>query len=789
MAPMIVVQYADISAAGFSPQEDSSRRAPRAFWRAAEDLLLSDVVQPPESIRSTVGQPVWSLRPVTVDGVAHWCFAVQGRGGPFGVAGTCRFGFLAADAVHPADAWAQGRDELTAGDPPARAPDAGAVAAAYRTVLTAVLQGRQVVEIPLDAVDAAALIPNVLAALPPGRTRRWSWSTCLLQRPELGSKRVAAGRLPETMAANAPNLARNLERLFAVSRDADDALRFANAAQEFGFDWLVRSTTSGRRLDAELQTVEVNAPQLLERIAARHKDLTLADVPGLLADAAQRPRLLTVLDLLRRWSKSNVSQALRHVQDNPGSEVRRHVFDALVEVQDGRPDRNVLGLPTASRPYAGWHGELADLLDHHFDADRLAIADFARGLSHPGGVYADLADRRAARKLWLDLGVGHDLAPDAILFEASADFVVRELAGQRRIPDVVLDEIGWLRDRVAEVTASLDRTPRSGLRLAPGVAVDLVAAVLAPRRSDRADSEDPDPYPQEPLHRLARLLTRTGGSPEWTRHFLDALLAAQNIDLQHLQPLAYGALLGYGDLPGATNPIPRDQLRDLFLRAGLREGPEWPLCLLTAPPAARPTSERPGPSARPGEPFPPESAPRLHYPQRPGYPVSPVDHSAQTVPSRQDRHAGSGPAVPWPNDPYPYPHTYPHPGLDPAGSEPPRGWGALSSGVRSRWEQVRSRRSAGRGGPPPAPPPGDAGGHRRVSTKLILMVVVTVAAVIASLALLFGVSQRADDDPDVPSVTPPVTEVPRSREPSSPEPLVPTGEPPFDTAPPWGFQS
>ncbi len=160
MAPMIIVSYADISATGFSRQEDRQLPAPRAFWQAAEALLLSDVVQPPESIRSTVGEPVWSLRLVTVAGQAYWCFAVQGRGGPFGVAGTCRFGFVRADDTHPVDAWALGSSELTSADPPLRAPDAGAVAAAYPAVIAAVLLGRHVVEIPLGPVEAAALIPR-----------------------------------------------------------------------------------------------------------------------------------------------------------------------------------------------------------------------------------------------------------------------------------------------------------------------------------------------------------------------------------------------------------------------------------------------------------------------------------------------------------------------------------------------------------------------------------------------------------------------------------------------------
>ncbi|SCL34528.1 hypothetical protein GA0074692_3854 [Micromonospora pallida] len=795
---MTVVQYADISAAGFSPQEDANRRAPRAFWRAAEDLLFSDVVQPPESIRSTVGVPVWSLRHVVVDGAAYWCFAVQGRGGPFGVAGTCRFGFLAADRVHPADAWAQGRKELAAGDPPSRAPDPKAVAAAYRGVLAAVLLGRPVVGIPLDPVDASALIPHVLAALPPSRTRRWSWSTCLLQRPELGGKRVAAGRLPEAMAADAHNLARNLEQMFgAPARDADDALRFGNTAQQFGFDWLVGCAATGRRLDAELQTAELNAPQFLEKIAELHKELTLADVPGLLADAVQQPRLLRVLDLLRRWSKSNLSQALRHVQDNPGSEVRQHLFAFLVESQEGTPEQNLLELPTAGSSHSGWHDELAELLDRHFQADRLAIADFALGLTLPEGIHADLADRRAARGLWLSLGVDHDLDPDTVLFEASADFVVAELAGRQRIPEVALDEIGWLPDPVADVAASLDSSPPAGLRLTAVLAADLVAAVLAPRDPDRVRWDAPDPSPGEALHHLARLLTRAGGSPKWAHDFLAALLAARNIDPQHLQPLAYGILLGYGDMPKAPRPVPRNQLRVLFLHVGLRAGPEWPLSLLAEPPVPRPAVGRAGPPARPSDaslPRHPDQAVPLHHAHHPDHPVSPVyrpdrpvsaghdpdqtvpsvRHPGQTVPSHHDQYAGAGAET---TVSY-HPHSQ-HPHAEPQQAEP----GAASWFEKLRW-RVRRLRFVGRGGPTSSHD--DAPGRRRVSAWLLLVVVVPVA--LALLAWLIG-SPGPDDDPNLPPGTPPATEVPGTQDPTFPERPSRTAEPPSDIRPPWGVQT
>ena len=197
---MIVVQYADVGI-GFSPHETGAATAPRRFWEAARELVSDGLGQPPVSIRTTGAHPIWGLRRLYVAGEAWWCFSVQGRGGRFGVAGTCRFGFLPG-GEHPYDVWQVGVSRAAAGDP-VTPPAAGA--GRRRQIVADVLAGMagRLSPLPIEAdpSDAAEIIGTLLFALPGLVARQYVWSTCLFQQHDQPDVGVVAAPWPAAFRA------------------------------------------------------------------------------------------------------------------------------------------------------------------------------------------------------------------------------------------------------------------------------------------------------------------------------------------------------------------------------------------------------------------------------------------------------------------------------------------------------------------------------------------------------------------------------------------------------------
>jgi hypothetical protein len=204
---MIVVRYADIGV-GFRPQETATP-VPRKFWDTARDLVHGELGQP--AVRSTGAHPVWGLRLLAIAHEDWWCFSAQGRGGRFGAAGTCRFGFLPA-TWPPARVWRTGVDTVAADDvvaPTTLSTQEGEDLAAG--VLAGIRAGRPSVRLATTPADAAALIPSLLATLPPVVSARYVWSTCLLSRHDFEEYGVVAAPWPTEFRAEAGRLADQID--------------------------------------------------------------------------------------------------------------------------------------------------------------------------------------------------------------------------------------------------------------------------------------------------------------------------------------------------------------------------------------------------------------------------------------------------------------------------------------------------------------------------------------------------------------------------------------------------
>jgi len=495
---MVMVQWADLTGGGFRRHEVGPP-APREFWAAAEQLLQADLSQPPEGIRSTVGHPVWTLRRVAVRGRWTWCFVVQGRRGPFGVAGSCRFAFAPEDM--PAfDAWHAGRavaaapEDTATGDATDDATTADTVAAGddgelLAAVLGGIVTGRQAVPVEAPPGAAADLIPRVLGVLPEAVARDWSWSTCALKRPD--ARRVVSGRWPDEFRRSDPGRASMIDQLFRHGTVPADEVKRRLGSEEAaaGFEWLVDFAIRGTRPPAELLTGD-DLVVLVTELGQDRRPPEVGQVGVRLRTARGRASLRGHAGLVRAWAHQQPYEACRELPSVDDDRLRPELLRGLVDAQ-GDTAENLLGLPDPPADLAALYGpkEL-----------RTVLARWAA----PGGVLAALDARAAARGWFLRLGLRPHTDPH--LFQPrpafAADTINRDRAATAdalREVELAANPLTFLEQVVPGLNPLPPRAAGALLRCAMpdvarpsgedvralrGLAHDLTAAVLAAGGSD-----------------------------------------------------------------------------------------------------------------------------------------------------------------------------------------------------------------------------------------------------------------------------------------------------------------
>ncbi|MBM2622040.1 hypothetical protein JIG36_41710 [Actinoplanes sp. LDG1-06] len=476
---MAVVQWADLTGTGFSPQRRDSD-APAEYWAAAEGLLRTDLSQPPDGIRDTGRHPIWTLRHVQVGRRRTWCFVVQGRlgDGGFGVAGTCRFAFATED-LEAADAWRRGI-EATGVRPAEPQMSEARFAAGVREVLRGLIAAQDRIPVGLGPADTARIIACVLGVLPEADARNWSWTTCALVPPGRTKRREVSGAWPEEFRQWEPRRAGTVAASFEEAiASTQDLRQLLDGPRIEGFEEFAGQAVRGK-VDADLRRGSRDLAELISRIRRSTRKLGIDDVADMVVSPmgaqellAEHPKLLT------QWAgrrPEDASQLISQVL-HPGA------FSLILRelLQAQRSDsRNLLGLPTAEQPGPDtWHDRLIDVLTADYPAAELE--------KHAGvwlrTVWADSADAAAGRPFLLALGLDKDTWPS--LYHAQQEKVLYDLNIQKAVTDVVRTELDFEPDPLV-LLASLCQNPT--LRWLPAVTVvDLIKAADRPNLARRDD--------------------------------------------------------------------------------------------------------------------------------------------------------------------------------------------------------------------------------------------------------------------------------------------------------------
>lgn len=528
MTQLVVVRWADLQGTGFSRQDP--RSAPQAFWAAGERLLRTDLSQPPEAVRTTLPHPVWTLRHLEVDGRGHWCFAVQGRRGPFGVAGGCRFGFV-PDDVLPAQAWELGRAQVAEQEPDPAAPAPELV----EGVLAGICLGRPRLPVGHDPAAAAAVIAAVLRVVPGPVARRWSWSTCLLFRPEPADRWVVAGLWPPEFERWDPVLAARTAQLFRTPAPTPAELLQEPDGEQLvrHLPGLVRYARAGIELDPELSHTAGDMREVLDHVARHELPLTVHDLPAALSWPNGPRKLHADLAVLRDWVDADWPAARAALATQHDQVIVAALFDALLDLQFATAE-NVLGLPTPAEPAdPAWAARLAELIRDVYPQTR-DRAHLIERYAAPGGPLEDVDDLRALHE-WLRDDLALPLRSHGRLYPARPGAVVALINAERALTRAAEGELRRCPDRLQVVLEGAAHLAA----LSPDNAADLVDA-LAPRKNGQGEAR------RDQVARLTTALVAAAGAEEdgaaagWLADLLLHLTHLNRDDL--LRPAMYGGL-------------------------------------------------------------------------------------------------------------------------------------------------------------------------------------------------------------------------------------------------------
>lgn len=474
---MIVVQWADLTGTGFSPQRLDTD-APESYWAAAEALLNEDLAQPPEGIFDTGGHPIWTLRRVSVGNRRTWCFAVQGRRGQerFGVAGTCRFAFARTD-LEAGRAWEQGISATGVRGVRPSQPDKE-LDQSVREVLHGLYIRQRTIPIALDPADAERVIRSVLGALPEGDARRWSWSTCALYPPTRRNHGVVSGSWPAEFRDLEPDQARAVARFFEVPATTTQEIRLGMDPRMAENLKEVAHQASAGQIDRELRRSSANLAELIAGIGRSSRAASIDDVAERLL-LPTGPEKLWEHDrkLLERWGTERPDEAARIVQQISHDGAVREIVRGLLGVRVSR--RNLLGLPTAASPGRTlWQETLIGTLrDSYKQRELLKRAREWRS----AGVWSDLDDAAAGRWFLRELGLTEHDYPE--LYRARPSVIVDELNNEHRVTEAVRAEL-----KVDQDPLLLLETQSAVLEPLPaGEAADLITIAYHRSSSTHAD--------------------------------------------------------------------------------------------------------------------------------------------------------------------------------------------------------------------------------------------------------------------------------------------------------------
>ncbi|MBN1174060.1 MAG: hypothetical protein JXA67_17945 [Micromonosporaceae bacterium] len=457
---MTVVEWADRGGGGLSLQRGTTA-VRREFRAVASGLMDRGVGQPSGAIGPTFPHPVWSLRHLRVDRLGgFWCFAVQGRHGPFGAAGTCRFGFL-PDQVPPGDVWRLGNERLAASEQePLPEADPAALEEAVAGVLAGLTFGLTTIRAGRDPALAAQVIGRVLAGLPAGIVQRWVWMTCplgALPNPRRGQGAVA-GLPPESFGRPTA-----IQRAALALRQVGppDRRELTTKLGEEGFhalEALGRRMCQGPRADRYQQVEAREMVTLLDEVSAQERAISWRDLPGLLShrDPAERERILEYPHLVVQWATEQPKEVMDWLR-KPGSALvalLARLFPAGAAGAAG-------GMPAGQASAAG--------------GDELLEALF------PEGATCDPdRDLEWLKELRVDVTTHPARFPPA--FQWAGRIMAGSFAAMARGP--------WQVDEAAALLAEIDRYQVSGRLergwLEPSAAAAFLAARFAPKACGQA---------------------------------------------------------------------------------------------------------------------------------------------------------------------------------------------------------------------------------------------------------------------------------------------------------------
>lgn len=489
-----IVEWAD-RGGGFEIQRAGST-VPDAFWGAADKLRAELFDQPSETIGRTEGYPVWGMAHVPVAGFGeYWCFTVQGIGQPFGAAGTCRFGFIPG-TLPAARAWVIGRQHVAETDEPSG--QAVLTTDDARVLLKHLIEGKHRARAGADPQTAAALIEVVLPALPHAVVKKWTWTTCPLQKPRSRTRSVVAGVPPAAFRSSHTmrRLAEEIEGLPVPSGEvlADQIDKRGENGQYCikGLEILIGQVSVGEypNLD-EPATRQTDLISFLAEIAVAGLQMTIGNVRGLLASEPGRARLSQEPQLVVQWAGED-----------------RKVHDDLRRKADNGPDSLLGQLQKVARQVCGIWPEFAEALARRILGQQ--VCEPARDLH------------------WLKtLGLGPDRASELY---PKAWFIARNLQSEGR-----LNGLGIAPEEFHEVGGYLDDD-----WLQPDLAANLLRSV-----------------PHEAVRAWALAMTRTSKSVRgadriiWLTSVLKQLNAkGESIDL--VWAVLDGGRAALGSSP--TNP-------------------------------------------------------------------------------------------------------------------------------------------------------------------------------------------------------------------------------------------
>ncbi|AGZ41546.1 hypothetical protein [Actinoplanes friuliensis] len=525
MTEMIVVRWADLAGTGFSRHEPKS--APPAYWAVAERLLRSDLSQPPEAFLTTIPHPIWTLRHLDVEGRGHWCFAVQGRKGPFGVAGGCRFGFV-PDEVLPAEAWELGREQV--------APEDSAVAPqAPSDLIEGVLGGvcRRQSRLPVgnDPATAAAVIGAALRVVPTRIARQWTWSTCLLFRPEAADRWVIAGLWPPEFEHSDRVMAGRMAQHFRTPAPRPSDLHHEQDGELLArcLPDLARYAQAGIALDPALLLTAEDMRPVLDHVARNELPITVHDLPAAFFWPNGLKRLRDDPRVLHEWVELDWRAARRGLTIQNDPKVRTELFEALLELQDTTSE-NVLGFPTPSEPP---DPVLADLLAAMLLKGARQAKDRARyleELTEPGGPLADVRDLRALHT-WFQEKLSLSPRTFGRLYPPRPDAVVAMINEAGTLTEDAKAELKRSEDRLQIVSEAASRLTA----MDAGEAAHLIDFLVPKRRPELSAAR------RDQVARLTTILVSRAASPaDWLADLLTKLSHLNRGDLQ--VPVTHGGL-------------------------------------------------------------------------------------------------------------------------------------------------------------------------------------------------------------------------------------------------------